>query len=160
MQYILVGASLADDGRYGESLQYYEKAMKVSPSPLARASARRPYGRALILAGDIEGGRAEMLTAADEFKNLRTASGLDADRMQYLCAHTFRSMIWAQIHVGSKTHLQDDFEKLVALTASIKNPSDLQDGIEELKEVYPSSASGGTRGLLRWRLPCEENNLP
>jgi hypothetical protein len=36
MQYTIIGASLADDGQYGESLQYYEKAVEVSPSPLAR----------------------------------------------------------------------------------------------------------------------------
>jgi tetratricopeptide (TPR) repeat protein len=45
MQYVTIGASLADDGRYGESLEYYEKALAVSPTPLTRAASRRVYGR-------------------------------------------------------------------------------------------------------------------
>lgn len=157
IEYILIGASLADDGRYRESLQYYEKAMDVSPSLLARASARRPYGRALILAGHVERGRAELLRAACEFKNLSTAeAGLDTDRMHYLRAHVFRTLIWAQIRVGSKTDLregynkadlQHDFSELVASTEAIKHHydwNDLMDTIdelkdkEEIKEVLPS----------------------
>ena len=35
IEYIIIGASLTDDGRYSESLQYYEKAMDVSPSTLS-----------------------------------------------------------------------------------------------------------------------------
>lgn len=146
IEYILVGASLADDGRYGDSLQYYKKAMEVSPSTLARASARRPYGRALILAGDVEHGREQLLSAAEEFNNLGNEAGLDGDRMKYLCAHVFRTMIWAEIQVGSKIHLEDDFGKLVALTASIKNRSDLGDTIEELKEVLPRLGIGRNQG--------------
>jgi hypothetical protein len=156
IEYIIIAASLTDDGRYGESLRYYEKAMDVSPSDLARALARRPYGSALIMAGHVERGRAELLRAACEFKNLSTAeAGLDTDRMQYLRAHVFRTLIWAQIRVGSKTELregynqgdlQDDFRELVASTAAIKHHYNWNDlGVDRRTEGERGTEGAVTR---------------
>jgi hypothetical protein len=78
-----------------------------------------------------------MLSSAKEYKRLITTPGLDADRMQANYADVFRRMIWAQIHIGESTHLQEDFNQLITMAKTIKNIVDrrsLDDAITELEE--------------------------
>jgi tetratricopeptide (TPR) repeat protein len=138
VQNVIIGSTLSDSGRHGESLQFYKKAVDVASSRLSRAWARRAYGRALILSGDLERGRAELLTAAAEFERLKSERGFDADAMRYDEADAFRRLIWAEFQRGEKTYLQDDFNKLVALTTEIRNPDrrkTMEDSIAELRRV-------------------------
>ena len=94
IQYTIVGVAVVDAGRPAESLQYFRKSLEVCSNPVARAVARRGYGRTLILSGNLEEGRTEMLAAADEFARLAAEPGLDAERMRYSCAETFQRLIW------------------------------------------------------------------
>ena len=145
VQYVIVGLSLSDSGRHGESLQYYKKAVDVAPSKLAAAWCRRAYGRTLIVAGNVERGRSEMLSAAAEFERLKAEVGIDAEAMRNDRALVFLRSVWAQIQFGEYTHVQEDYKKLTELVAELQDPmgrNELRDAIDELDEALRD------RGLL------------
>lgn len=121
IQYTIIGAMLSDTGRHSESLQYYKRSVEVASSKLERAWARRPYGRALILAGNSKLGRAEMLSAAAEFEQLSREPGLDADRMRSDKAEVFRRLIWAELQAEDKANLYADYKSFGAAIVRIKN---------------------------------------
>jgi hypothetical protein len=126
---------------HAESLTYYKRSVEVALIPLNRARARRLYGRALILAGDLEMGRADMILAATEYKALQAEPGR-YDEMLSLRVRVFESMIWAEIRLGEHRYVMNDYHTLVALDVEFRGPDrrkrlrgSLRGSIKELNET-------------------------
>lgn len=136
IQYTIVGVAVVDAGRPAKSLQYFRKSLEVCSNPVARAVARRGYGRTLILSGNLEEGRTEMLAAADEFARLAAEPGLDAERMRYSCAETFQRLIWVGLDLkDGQAYLEHDYDKLVQSAALIRNRDSRKQLEDAIKEV-------------------------
>jgi tetratricopeptide (TPR) repeat protein len=135
--YAIVGTALIDSGMQAESLAYYKRAVDVASNALNRARALRVYGRALILAGDLERGRAEMLLAAADFEKLQAKPGHD-DEMRSQRVIVFERMIRAAIQLGEHKYILNDYHTLVALEVEFRSPDlrkRLRGSIKELNET-------------------------
>src|SRR5262249_33985423 len=69
-QNLLLGAALADEGKYRTSLQFYKRAVETSADAADKAAALRVYGRSLIASGRPRSGRWRMRKAARLFSAL------------------------------------------------------------------------------------------
>jgi tetratricopeptide (TPR) repeat protein len=139
ISYTIIGAAFSDSGRHAESLSYYKKAVEVATTELSRAWARRVYGRALILAGSSERGRAEMLLAVSELQKLENVPGYDADSIRYDTADVFRRLVWAQIQAEEEKHTADDYMQLVSLTKRVRvteRRKVMEESVAELQSVF------------------------
>ena len=141
MQYAILAASMTDTSEPGEAALFYKKAIKISPTERNRAFNRRLYGRALILAGQYETGRSEMISAADAIAKLSSTAGYNSEAMKTTRADVYIRLIWAEINMGWTTYVKDDFATLKMLSADVLDSgrrSTLQNGIDELNTKIQS----------------------
>src|SRR5215471_3482308 len=90
---LLLGAALADEGKYCTSLQFYRRAVETSADAADKAAALRIYGRSLIASGRPRSGRWRMRKAARLFSALSRKRGYDDDKMNYESADTYARLV-------------------------------------------------------------------
>jgi tetratricopeptide (TPR) repeat protein len=135
--YITIGATLSDIGNYAESLEYYRQALEVAQTAQRRAFVRRPLGRALILSGQLNEGRDQLLKAAREISELIGKPGFDADIMRNDRADALRRLVWAELEVGERAHLEEDIKALSTAITTIQDSGrriPLEKARDELRE--------------------------
>lgn len=105
---LLLGAALADAGKYRTSLQFYRRAVKASADAADKAAALRVYGRALIAAGHPRSGRWRMRKAAKLFSALSRKRGYDEDDMNYESADTYARLVQTQMRWNYRNKTRTD----------------------------------------------------
>jgi tetratricopeptide (TPR) repeat protein len=140
-EYMMLAATLIDLGRTADSVRFYEKSLALATAAndeVARAAARRVYGRAQIASGNYDLGRKEMLTAASEYKALASQRAYDRDRMFGEAAETYRRLIWVEKQTERMETVGTDLSALEALLKEIKDPirhRAVAGGLKELQKV-------------------------
>jgi hypothetical protein len=105
---LLLGAALADEGKYHPSLRFYRHAVKTSADSVDKATALRVYGRALIAAGRPRGGRWRMRKAAKLFAVLGRKRGYDRDKMNCESADTYARLVQTQMRWNYRGKTRSD----------------------------------------------------
>jgi tetratricopeptide (TPR) repeat protein len=105
---LLLGAALADEGKYRTSLQFYKRAVRTSADAADRAAALRVYGRALIAARHPRWGRWRMRKAARLFSALSGKRGYDEDIMNYESADTYARLVQTQLRWNYRSKTRTD----------------------------------------------------
>jgi tetratricopeptide (TPR) repeat protein len=133
-QYMVIGAALANAGRYAEAALYYRKGIEVAATDLDRASLQRGYGHALILSGELNRGRAELIAAADTFRSLEAHAGLNPDRMRYEQADVFHRLLLAQLDQGGQCD-ESDYKALVEITQKLERTHQRQAMLDSIADI-------------------------
>jgi tetratricopeptide (TPR) repeat protein len=118
---LLLGAALADEGKYRSSLQFYRRAVQTSADAADRAAALRVYGSALIAAGRPRAGRRRMRKAAKIFSALSRMRGYDDDKMNYESADTYARLIQTQMRWNYRSKTRADLIDLNRAISQIKD---------------------------------------
>jgi tetratricopeptide (TPR) repeat protein len=105
---LLLGAALADEGKYRTSLRFYKRAIKTSADAADKAAALRVYGRALIASGHPRWGRWRMRKAAKLFSALSGKRGYDEDQMNYESADTYARLVQTQLRWNYRRKTRTD----------------------------------------------------
>jgi tetratricopeptide (TPR) repeat protein len=105
---VLLGAALADEGKYRTSLRFYKRAVKTSADAADKAAALRLYGQALIASGRPRRGRRRMRKAAKLFYALSRKRGYDEDKMNYESAQTYGRLIETQMRWNYRSKTRSD----------------------------------------------------
>jgi tetratricopeptide (TPR) repeat protein len=132
---LLLGAALADEGKYRASLQFYQRAVKTSADPADKAAALRVYGRALIASGRPRWGRSCMRQAAKIFAALSRKRGYDDDKMIYESADTYGRLLQTQLRWNYRKKTRADLLDFRRSIAAIKDPHARQSMEELLAEI-------------------------
>jgi tetratricopeptide (TPR) repeat protein len=132
---LLLGAALADEGKYRTSLEFYQRAVATSADAADRAAALRVYGRALIAAGYPRGGRRRMRKAARLFSALSRKRGYDADKMNYESADTYARLVQTQLRWNYRKKTRADLIDFRRSIARIKDARARQSMEEVLAEI-------------------------
>ena len=128
---LLLGAALADQGRYTASLRYYRRAVRLSADSADKALAMRVYGRAMIGAGYPWLGRRKMLKATRLFSRLSNTRGYDRDLMIYESTETYSRLVRIELRCGYLDHVQEDLNEFEWSIPKIKHAKQRQ-SMEEL----------------------------
>jgi hypothetical protein len=136
---LLLGAALADEGKYRTSLQFYQRAVKTSADPADKAAALRVYGRSLIASGRPRWGRWRMRKAARIFSALSRKRGYDDDKMSYESADTYARLVRTQLRWNYRKKTRADLADFRRSIARIKDPRTCQSMEEVLAEITGSS---------------------
>jgi tetratricopeptide (TPR) repeat protein len=118
---LLLGATLADEGNYRTSLQFYKRAVETSADAADKATALRVYGRALIAAGYPRSGRRRMRKAAKLFAALGRKRGYDQDKMNYESADTYARLLQTQMRWNYRSRTRADLLDLNRAIRKIKD---------------------------------------
>jgi tetratricopeptide (TPR) repeat protein len=105
---LLLGAALADEGKYRTSLRFHQRAVKTSADAADKAAALRLYGEALIASGRPRRGRRRMRKAANIFRSLSRTRGYDEDKMNYESAQTYARLIQTQMRWNYRSKTRTD----------------------------------------------------
>jgi hypothetical protein len=105
---LLLGAALADAGKFATSLQFYQHAVKASADAADKAAALRVYGRALIASGHPRSGRWRMRRAAKLFSALGRKRGYHDDDMNYESANTYARLVQTQMRWNYRSKTRTD----------------------------------------------------
>jgi len=137
---LLLGAALAEEGKYRTSLRFHQRAFKTSADAADKAAALRVYGEALIAAGRPRSGRRRMRKAAKLFYALSRQRGYDEDKMNYESAETYAHLIQTQMRWNYRSKTRTD---LIDFNRSI---SRIKDRVrrQSMEEVF-----AGITGLRR-----------
>jgi len=120
--YIIIGETLSETGRYAEALKYYHQALNVAQTQHTRALARRPLGAALIASGQLNQGREQLLAAANELSELIDKPGFEADMMRVERADALRRLLWVELQMGERAHVEEDSKALSAAILAVRDP--------------------------------------
>jgi tetratricopeptide (TPR) repeat protein len=137
---LLLGAALADEGKYRASLQFYKRAVTTSADSADKAAALRVYGRALIASGYPRWGRWRMRQAAKLFSALSSKRGYDDDKMNYEAADTYARLVRTQLRWNYRKKTAADLIDLRRAIANIRDPRHRQSMQSELDEITRSAA--------------------
>ncbi|MBV8755388.1 MAG: hypothetical protein JO328_21250 [Hyphomicrobiales bacterium] len=118
---LLLGAALADEGKYQTALQFYRRAVQTSADAADRAAALRVYGRALIAAGRPRAGRRRMRKAAKLFSALSRRRGYDDDKMNYESADTYARLVQTQMRWNYRSKTRADLIDFNRAISQIKD---------------------------------------
>ena len=118
---LLLGAALADEGKYRTSLRFYRRAVKTSADAADKAAALRVYGRALIAAGHPRWGRSRMRKAARLFSSLSGKPGYDEDKMNYESADTYARLVQTQLRWNYRSKTRTDLINFNRSISKIKD---------------------------------------
>ena len=118
---LLLGATLADEGNYRTSLQFYKRAVEASADAADKAAALRVHGRALIAAGYPRSGRRRMRKAAKLFAALGRKRGYDQDKMNYESADTYARLLQTQMRWNYRSRTRADLLDLNRAIRKIKD---------------------------------------
>jgi tetratricopeptide (TPR) repeat protein len=118
---LLLGAALADEGKYQTALQFYRRAVATSADAADRAAALRVYGGALIAAGRPRAGRRRMRKAAKLFSALGRRRGYDDDKMNYESADTYARLVQTQMRWNYRSKTRTDLTDLNRSISQIKD---------------------------------------
>jgi len=129
---LLLGAALADAGKYVTSLQFLRRAVQTSADAADRAAALRVYGQALIAAGRPRAGRRRMRKAAKLFAALGRKRGYDDDKMNYESADTYARLVQTQMRWNYRSKTRTD---LIDLNRSISQIKD-RGRRQSMEEVF------------------------
>src|SRR5262249_23080455 len=132
---LLLGAALADEGKYRTSLQFYERAVKTSADAADTAAALRVHGRALIASGRPRRGRRRMRKAARMFSAWSRARGYDDEKMNYESADTYARLVRTQLRWNYRKKTRADLADFRRSIARIKDPHGRQSMEEVLAEI-------------------------
>jgi tetratricopeptide (TPR) repeat protein len=132
---LLLGAALADEGKYRSSLQFYERAVKTSADAADKAAALRVYGRALIASGRPRRGRRRMRKAAGMFSALSRTHGYDDDKMSYESADTYARLVRTQLRWNYRKKTRADLADFRRSITRIKDARTRQSMEEVLAEI-------------------------
>jgi tetratricopeptide (TPR) repeat protein len=135
---LLLGAALADEGKYYASLRFYKRAVKISADPADKAAALSVYGRALIASGHPRWGRWRMRKAAKLFAALSRKRGYDDDKMNYESADTYARLVRTQLRWNYRKKTRADLTDFRRSIARIKDPHARQSMEEALAEITGS----------------------
>jgi hypothetical protein len=105
---LLLGAALADEGKYRASLRFHKRAVKTSADAADKAVALRLYGQALIASGRPRWGRRRMRKAAKLFYALSRRRGYDEDKMNYQSAEAYAHLIQTQMRWNYRSKTRAD----------------------------------------------------
>jgi tetratricopeptide (TPR) repeat protein len=136
---LLLGAALADEGKYRTSLQFYRRAVGTSADAPDKAAALRVYGRALIAAGHPRAGRQRMRKAAKLFSALSRMRGYDDDKMNYESADTYARLVRTQLRWNYRKKTRADLADFRRSIARIKDPGARQAMEDALAEITGSA---------------------
>jgi tetratricopeptide (TPR) repeat protein len=131
---LLLGAALADEGKYDTSLQFYRRAVETSADTADRAAALRVYGRSLIAAGRPRWGRSRMRKAARLFSALSRKRGYDDDKMSYESADTYARLVQTQLRWNYRKKTRTDLADFRRSITRIKDPRTRQSMEEVLAD--------------------------
>jgi tetratricopeptide (TPR) repeat protein len=132
---LLLGAGLADEGKHHASLQFYQRAVRISADPADKAEALRVYGRALIAAGHPRRGRQRMRKAAKLFASLSRKRGYDHEKMSYESAATYALLLRTQLRWNYRKKTRVDLVDFRRSIAAVKDPHARQSLEETLAET-------------------------
>jgi tetratricopeptide (TPR) repeat protein len=135
---LLLGDTLAEEGKYRASLQYYKRAVAISADRADKAGALRVYGRALIASGHPRAGRRRMREAAKLFAALSRKRGYDDEKMSYESADTYAQLVRTQLRWNYRKKTRIDLADFRRSIARIKNPHARQSLEEALAEIAAS----------------------
>jgi hypothetical protein len=136
---LLLGAAVADEGKYRASLQFYRCAVKASADAVDKAAALRVYGRALIASGRPRSGRWRMRKAARLFSTLSRTRGYDDDKMNYESADTYARLVRTQLRWNYRRKTRADLGDFRRSIARIKDPRARQAMEDALAEITGSA---------------------
>ncbi len=116
---LLIAAAMIESGRSGSAVPFYARAVTDAFDEFERASARRVLGRALILSGDRERGRAEMHLAMTNFYGLEHNEHFDRNRMHREGVETLRRLVEASMFAGLAAEVEIDSEELLRILPTV-----------------------------------------
>src|SRR5262249_36883516 len=132
---LLLGAALADEGKYRTSLQFYKRAVETSADAADKAAALRVYGRSLIASGRPRSGRWRMRKAARLFSALSRKRGYDDDKMNCEGAAPQAGLVGAQLRWNYRKKTRGAFADRRRSITRIRAPGPRQSLEEALAEI-------------------------
>ena len=135
---LLLGDTLADEGKYRASLRFYKRAVAISADRADEAQALRVYGRTLIASGRPRAGRRRMRKAAKFFAGLSRKRGYDDEKMSYESAETYAQLVRTQLRWNYRKKTRIDLTDFRRSIGRIKDPQARQSLEETLAEITGS----------------------
>jgi len=151
---LLLADTLADEGKYRESLQFYKRAVGISADRADEAEALRVYGRALIASGRPRAGRRRMRKAAKLFAGLSRKRGYDDEKMSYESADTYAQLVRTQLRWNYRKKTRIDLTDFRRSIGRIKDPQARRSLEETLAEITGSARTPVDRPPVAPPLPA------
>jgi hypothetical protein len=107
-EFLLIGATLADQGEFSGSLRFYKKSVRYALGGRNEATALRVYGRALIASGSAKAGRRKMLKSAAVFRKLSQRRWYDREQMICEMIDTYQRLISIETQQKILQHAASD----------------------------------------------------
>jgi tetratricopeptide (TPR) repeat protein len=144
---LLLASALMESGRHSASVPFYQRAVHLAWDQYERATALRVLGRAQILTGEHDDGRAMMTEAANLFTALANDKGYETDRMFDEVAETYKRLINCEITIGLKEHLEADVAALEGASAGMTSSRAvaMRDFATNIRAGYLRSSEGSAR---------------
>jgi tetratricopeptide (TPR) repeat protein len=141
--YLLLGAALADEGKYRTSLRFYKRAVNTKSAAADKAAALRVYGQALIGSGRPRWGRRRMRKAAKLFSALSRKRGYDEDKMNCESAETYARLVQTQMRWNYRSKTRTDLIDFNRSISKIKDRARRQAMEEVFAEITGSRRAPG-----------------
>jgi tetratricopeptide (TPR) repeat protein len=93
LDFLLIGAALADRGEFSGSLRFYKRSVRLAVNERMKGTALRVYGRALIASGSARAGRRKMLKSVAIFEKLSQRVGYEREQMISEIIDTYQRLI-------------------------------------------------------------------
>jgi hypothetical protein len=107
-EFLLIGATLADQGEFSGSLRFYKRSVRYARDRRSEATALRVYGRALIASGSANAGRRKMLKSVAIFKELSQRVGYGREEMISEMIDTYQRLIFIETQHNILQHAASD----------------------------------------------------